>query len=262
MLPPRAISSSSNSKDASSAPVSLRATSSASGSWRSPVIRIPNSSPPSLATVSAARSAPWSLDPTCCSNSSPRSWPERVVDLLEAVQVEDHHPDAGPFTARRGDRLRGPILEQQPVRQPRQMVIHREPAVLVRATCELLPIPAHPSRRLDDDPEQHRPQQEQARRQHEVQPVRVRMDVGGDRRPRHVQLEGPDVLVAEPHRHVHLEELAELALRHVLRLAEIAHLGRELAVEALLQVAARSGRSGRSARAGRSRAPGRWGTRA
>ena len=38
------------------------------------------------------------------------------------------------------------------------------------------------------------------------------------------------------HRHVHLEELSELALRHVLRLAEIAHLGRQLAVQALLQI--------------------------
>ena len=38
------------------------------------------------------------------------------------------------------------------------------------------------------------------------------------------------------HRHVHLEELAELALRHVLLLGEIAHLGRQLAVEAFLQI--------------------------
>ena len=77
------------------------------------------------------------------------------------------------------------------------MVIHREAPVLIGATRELLPISAHPSRGLDDDPEQYRPQQEQTRGQHEVQPVRVRMDAGGDRRPRDVQLERPDVLVAE-----------------------------------------------------------------
>ena len=89
---------------------------------------------------------PGSRGPTCCSSSSPRSWPSVSLTSLNRSRSRIITADTGPFTARRGDRLRGPILEQQPVRQARQMVIHREPAVLVRAACELLPIPAHPSR--------------------------------------------------------------------------------------------------------------------
>ena len=55
----------------------------------------------------------------------PGGVPERVVDLLEVVQVDDHHPGAlpGPLAARH--RLAGPLAEQHPVGQAGQRVLER-----------------------------------------------------------------------------------------------------------------------------------------
>ena len=45
--------------------------------------------------------------------------PERIVDMLEAVEIEHHHRDALALL-RAGDGVVQPILEQRPVRQSGQ----------------------------------------------------------------------------------------------------------------------------------------------
>ena len=236
MLPPSAMSMPSSTNGVSSASVSLRATSSPSVGVFSPASAIPNSSPPSRATVSLARKAPVQPRPHLPEQLVAALVSEGVVHLFEAMQIEEQDADAGPLPARGGDRLRDAVEEQQPVRQLREVIEHREATVLVGAPGELVAVAADPSRRADHDPEQHRPQQDEAAREHEQQPPGVRADLVGDRRPRHVDLEGADVLLAELDRDVDLEQLPELALVDVLGLVEVADIRGELAVEALLQV--------------------------
>ena len=57
----------------------------------SPTMRAANSSPPSRAAVSPARTESWSLRAAWTSSSSPAWWPMRVVDGLEAVEVDEEH---------------------------------------------------------------------------------------------------------------------------------------------------------------------------
>ena len=137
----------------SSASVSLRATSSPSVGVFSPASAIPNSSPPSRATVSLARKAPCSRGPTCLEQLVAAFVSEGVVHLFEAMQIEQQDPDAGAVPARGDDRLRDPVEEQQPVRQLREVIEHREVTVLVGAPGELVTVAADPSRCADHDPE-------------------------------------------------------------------------------------------------------------
>ncbi len=51
--------------------------------------------------------------------------PQRVVDLLETVEVDDHHAHRFAVAPRRQDRLADPILEEPAVRQAGQRVVHR-----------------------------------------------------------------------------------------------------------------------------------------
>ena len=48
---------------------------------------------------------------------------EPVVDLLEVVEVQEHHGQRLPMTLRMQDRERKPVGEQEPVRKPRQDVV-------------------------------------------------------------------------------------------------------------------------------------------
>ena len=52
---------------------------------------------------------------------------QRVVDLLEVVEVEQRDPDLPALAAGPGERLPEPVLEQEPVRQAGQLVVVREP---------------------------------------------------------------------------------------------------------------------------------------
>jgi hypothetical protein len=161
---------------------------------------------------------------------------QRVVDLLEAGQVEQQHADPGAVAARRRDRLMHAIEEQQPVRQAREVVEHREPSVLLGAPRQLVAVLPDPMRRPHDDAEQHGPQQDETAGDDEQEAAGVVLDLSSDRRPRHVDLERADVLAAEPDRHVDLEQFAELPLVDVLCLVQMADLGGELAVKALLEI--------------------------
>jgi hypothetical protein len=55
---------------------------------------------------------------------------QRVVDLLEPVEVEDHQRDPGPVAARGEDRLLRAVVEQASVRQVGQRIVEREVLVL------------------------------------------------------------------------------------------------------------------------------------
>ena len=48
---------------------------------------------------------------------------ERVVDLLEAVEIEQHHGDAAAFAAGCEKRLLHPVGEEQAVREPGERVV-------------------------------------------------------------------------------------------------------------------------------------------
>ena len=50
---------------------------------------------------------------------------ERVVDVLEAVEVDEQHADAAAAALRLRDRLRQPLVQQQPVGQAGQRVARR-----------------------------------------------------------------------------------------------------------------------------------------
>jgi hypothetical protein len=58
-----------------------------------------NSSPPRRATTSPSRQVPASRPATVRSSSSPALWPERVVDDLEAVEVEEQQRHLRPCTS-------------------------------------------------------------------------------------------------------------------------------------------------------------------
>ena len=51
--------------------------------------------------------------------------PEAVVDVLEAVEVEERHADVRLRARAARDRLAEPVDEQQPVRKARERVVHR-----------------------------------------------------------------------------------------------------------------------------------------
>ena len=84
-----------------------------------------NSSPPSRATVSPDRSAPRMPLATETSTSSPASCPKRVVDLLEAVEVDEQHRDPGRRAVRAEQRGLQPVAQQPPVRQVGEAVVQR-----------------------------------------------------------------------------------------------------------------------------------------
>ena len=63
---------------------------------------------------------------------------ERVVDLLEVVQVDQHHGELAVDPARRLDRVGQLELEQHPVRHPRERVVQRLVLVLGLLLRELV----------------------------------------------------------------------------------------------------------------------------
>ena len=84
-----------------------------------------NSSPPSRASRSdlAQRGGERGADALQELVADPV--PERVVDVLEPVEVDEQHADATAAALRLRDRLREPLVQQQPVGQSRQRVARR-----------------------------------------------------------------------------------------------------------------------------------------
>ena len=87
---------------------------------------------------------------------------ERVVDVLEPVDVQEHEPDAGAGLLRLEDRAAHPLREHAPVGQARERVEEREPGVLQGGGLQ-------PAGRGPHGPEQHHPEREQAERHDERQ---------------------------------------------------------------------------------------------
>ena len=120
--------------------------------------------------------------------------PERVVDLLEAVEVDQQQAGQLAGAAGGGDRVLHPLVEQRAVREAREVVVQRE-------------VP-QPPRGDGDDPEQRGVEDEQADAEQQVEPERVLADGGRDRLVGAVDLEhagGPGV-EADTDRDVDLEQ--------------------------------------------------------
>src|SRR3712207_7606675 len=56
----------------------------------------------------------------------PRVMPERVVELLEAVEVDEQQGELAALLLRRGDRGAEPVHEVAPVGEPREVVRDRK----------------------------------------------------------------------------------------------------------------------------------------
>ena len=164
---------------------------------------------------------------------------ERVVDVLEAVEVHEHdHAHLVPAPDP-GHRALEDVLEHGPVWQAGEPVGQRLLLLLRRLAAKAL-------RRAGHDPDERAPEQEQPEPEHHVHRVRIALDLRGDPAVGHRQLERADdrrARAAEPHRDEHVEDTTE---RRVLRRcipAQVADLGDRPTVQ-------------RGLRLGRSTAPG------
>ena len=107
---------------------------------------------------------------------------ERVVDLLEAVEIDDEDTDAIAAPSCSEQRLPAPVEIQRAIGQPGQAVMQREILRLGR-------VPPQAFRRARDDREERGPQECNSGQQDQ----RKRAEIVGDRRRdrgvRHVHLE-------------------------------------------------------------------------
>ena len=97
--------------------------------------RMRNSSPPTRATVSCFAQA-FRSPPRSPSASGPRRVAQRVIDVLESVQIQKQHRQLLVLSSRSGQRILQPVHEERSVRQP--LSAHR-------GTPENLPAPPPPS---------------------------------------------------------------------------------------------------------------------
>ena len=196
----------------------------------------PNSSPPSLATVSLSRRAPRSRGPSAAEQEVAALVPERVVHVLEAVEVDEHHGSLGLVALAGQQRLVDAVAKQRAVRQPGEAVV--EGLVTIH-----LGLVAQPLRRPGDDAEQGGVEEPEPGEQEQIGGTRVARYRGGDRLVREVHLERARGLriPLEAERNVDLERLAELqvALVDVLRVVEVADVGAHLSRECLVEVVRR-----------------------
>ena len=125
---------------------------------------------------------------------------ERVVDLLEAVEVDEEDSDLPVAALRHRERAFEPFLEQDAVRQAGQRVMRG--------------LTAQPARRQQHDAIERRPQQQQAAGDHAVHRARVSRDLRLDRGVREVDLIDADGLAAgaEAQRDVDLQRARALVL--------------------------------------------------
>ena len=84
-----------------------------------------NSSPPRRAAVSSSRRQFVSRSATAGQQQVADRVAERVVDVLEAVEIEEQHGELAAPAVRAGDRLPDAIGEQRPVGQAGQRVVMR-----------------------------------------------------------------------------------------------------------------------------------------
>ena len=86
---------------------------------------IVNSSPPSRVTVSVSRTHCFRRSAVWRSTSSPASWPERVVDALEMVEIDDEQRELARLALRLREPARELVHEILAVRQRGQRIVVR-----------------------------------------------------------------------------------------------------------------------------------------
>ena len=104
---------------------SWRATTLASPGRRRAGSSTPNSSPPRRATVSRSPSELLEAVRDLLQQAVARVVAERVVDLLEVVEVDQHHGRGDVRAAAGGDRLLDAVAEERAVGEPGQRVVQR-----------------------------------------------------------------------------------------------------------------------------------------
>src|SRR4051812_34576732 len=100
----------------------VRMRSAMSSGW--PSASTTNSSPPRRPMASPARSTPVMRVATVRSSSSHRV-AERVVDALEAVEIDEHGRRARALAAGAGEHLLGALHDQRAVGEPGERVVER-----------------------------------------------------------------------------------------------------------------------------------------
>jgi hypothetical protein len=165
--------------------------------------------------------------------------PERVVDLLEAVEVEEHHRRRVPVASGGREGLAEAVAEERSVRERGEGVVERLPLVLLR-------LAAQPAGGAQREAEERRVEDGESREEQEVERPRVLGSRGRDRLVREVELEHAVGLrgTLELEGHVDLEQLAELPLACVLLVAEVRDLRLHGAPERVLELV--RGREGSS----------------
>ena len=76
--------------------------------------------------VRAPDAAPVRRRATDCSSESPIAVPQAVVDVLEAIEIEEQHGETMAVAAGQCDRLGQPVVQQHAVRQIGQEVVLRQ----------------------------------------------------------------------------------------------------------------------------------------
>ena len=108
--------------------------------------------------------------------------PEGVVDLLEAIEIENQQADEASVSLCGKDGLLCPVVEEVAIGKVSQRIVHRKMLTLgclVTQAC----------RRAGDDPEQRDVEENQAAREEEIQTKGVGGDCRRDRAIGQIELE-------------------------------------------------------------------------
>src|SRR5947209_8921864 len=199
----------------SSATLSCLATSSAATWPATRGSRTANSSPPSRATVSAAPQRLAQPDPHLSDQMVADLVAERVVHLLESIEIQQQYRRMTALAARGEQRLSDAVLQKQSIWQTRERIVGGLVPVL-------LGLGAQSARGARDDPHEHGPQQQQPAHEQKHEAASLACDPRRDRRIRHVQLKltGWRSNARGSERNVDLEQTAEAAIVCVLSLVE------------------------------------------
>src|SRR2546426_12501728 len=141
---------------------------------------------------------------------------ERVIDLLEAVEVDQEDRAEYSLALRLAQRLLYAVIEQDAIGQVRQGIVEGLVSVLGR-------LPPKPPGGRGDDAIEHRVEHGEATEEDQIELCRVTSDRCGDRAIREIELERPvrHRTAVELERHIDLEELPIAMLPNVLQLVRV-----------------------------------------
>ena len=153
--------------------------------------------------------------------------PQRVVHVLEAVEVHEHHDAHLVLAPDARHRALDQALEHRAVGEPGEAVGERLLLLLRRLAAQSL-------RGAGDHADERAPEQEQPDHEHDVERVRLALDLRGDGAVRQGQLERAahlSVLAPEPERDEHLEHATQRGARRGRIVTRVRHLRDRRAVE-------------------------------